>query len=65
MNGLIYAIKAITIPKDKVHQENIIKEVQSLVKFSTYGYGLLKFYNVWMEDSKLYLVTEHCLHNLK
>ncbi|KAL4503081.1 hypothetical protein ABPG72_014310 [Tetrahymena utriculariae] len=65
VNGLIYAIKAIQIPQDYSEQERIFKEVQSLVQFSSYGFGILKFYNVWMEDSKLYLVTEHCLHNLR
>ncbi|KAL4455393.1 hypothetical protein ABPG74_012545 [Tetrahymena malaccensis] len=65
VNGLIYAIKAIQIPLDYSEQERIFKEVQSLVQFSSYGFGILKFYNVWMEDSKLYLVTEHCLHNLR
>ncbi|EAS04635.1 Serine/Threonine kinase domain protein (macronuclear) [Tetrahymena thermophila SB210] len=65
VNGLIYAIKAIQIPQEYSEQERIFKEVQSLVQFSSYGFGILKFYNVWMEDSKLYLVTEHCLHNLR
>ena len=51
--------------KIKIEDELIIiKEIQNLVKFSTYRCGLIKFYNSWIEDSKLYIVVHKKKKNI-
>ncbi len=42
---------------NKINYDEIIKELKNLVKFSSMGQGLVKFYNTWIEDNKLYLVV--------
>lgn len=69
LDGLIYAIKC-TNSKLKIENSqnnHVLHEAHALAALSALDENpyIVRYYNAWIEDEKLYLVMEHCQNNIR
>jgi len=69
LDGLIYAIKC-TNSKLKIENSqnnHVLHEAHALAALSALDENpyIVRYYNAWIEDGKLYLVMEHCQNNIR